>query len=41
VLVASAAASDLVTSGFYRMSFRRADGRWRVWHVYDGLDRPF
>jgi hypothetical protein len=40
-LFASAAETRLVTTGFYRMKLVKSDGRWRISHLYDGLDRPF
>ncbi len=40
-LFASDAETRLVTSGFYRMEMRKADDKWRICFIYDGLDRPF
>jgi hypothetical protein len=40
-LFASDRDTRVVTSGFYRMQLRKADGKWRICYVYDGLDRPF
>jgi hypothetical protein len=40
-LFASAEETELVTTGFYRVNFRKEDGRWRICYVFDGLDRAF
>lgn len=40
-LFASAEQTELVTTGFYRLSMRKVANAWRIHHVYDGLDRPF
>jgi SnoaL-like domain len=40
-LFASDTETRVVTTGFYRMELLKADEKWRITYLYDGLDRPF
>ena len=35
------AVAALATTGFYRFSLTKADSKWLIDHILDGLDRPF
>jgi hypothetical protein len=41
LMSAKAAAVRVETMGFYRMRMRKADGIWRIQHLFAGFDAPF